>query len=149
MPKTTIIIFGLACVLIAACAGGLVPDDETHTSTLTPSPAPWEPTDGDEDLIRGEVFINDAQVLILESDPHQSLLSLSGALPTPCHQLRVLVPEPDDQDQIWVEVYSLSDPAEICIQVLEPLEVSIPLGEYSRGEYEVLVNGESIGSIKP
>lgn len=149
MPKTTKIVIGLACILISACAGGLVLDDETHPSTPTPSPAPWEPMDGDDNLIRGEVFINEAQILILESDQHQYQLSLSGALPTPCHQLRVLVPEPDDQDQIWVEVYSLSDPAEICIQVLEPFEVSIPLGEYSRGEYEVLVNGESIGSIKP
>jgi hypothetical protein len=117
---------------MAACGAGIMPDDETIKSRPTAS---------------GEAFVNESQIIVQENAPHQHLLRLSGALPTPCHQLRVLLPEPDELARIWVEVYSLSDPAEICIQVLEPFEASIPLGEFSPGEYEVLVNGDLIGSI--
>ena len=56
---------------------------------------------------------------------------------------------PDDNDQINVNVYSLVDPAEICIQVLEKFESNIPLGSYSSGNYTVLVNGEPVGEINP
>jgi hypothetical protein len=48
-----------------------------------------------------------------------------------------------------VNVYSLVDPAEICIQVLEKFESNIPLGSYSSGNYTVLVNGEPVGEINP
>lgn len=147
MPTYTRIILGLACIIMAACGAGIMPDDETIKSSPTASPAPWEPKIDDESLIRGEAFVNESQIIVQENAPHQHLLRLSGALPTPCHQLRVLLPEPDELARIWVEVYSLSDPAEICIQVLEPFEASIPLGEFSPREYEVLVNGDLIGSI--
>jgi hypothetical protein len=132
---------------MAACGAGIMPDDETIKSSPTASPALWDPEIDDESLIRGEAFVNESQIIVQENAPHQHLLRLSGALPTPCHQLRVLLPEPDELARIWVEVYSLSDPAEICIQVLEPFEASIPLGEFSPREYEVLVNGDLIGSI--
>lgn len=147
MPTYTRIILGLACIIMAACGAGIMPDDETIKSRPTASPALWDPEIDDESLIRGEAFVNESQIIVQENAPHQHLLRLSGALPTPCHQLRVLLPEPDELARIWVEVYSLSDPAEICIQVLEPFEASIPLGEFSPREYEVLVNGDLIGSI--
>ena len=147
MPTYTRIILGLACIIMAACGAGIMPDDETIKSSPTASPALWDPEIDDESLIRGEAFVNESQIIVQENAPHQHLRRLSGALPTPCHQLRVLVPEPDELARIWVEVYSLSDPAEICIQVLEPFEANIPLGEFSPGEYEVLVNGDLIGSI--
>ena len=105
--------------------------------------------DGDENLIRGEVFLNETQIILQEGHPQQNLLRLSGALPTPCHQIRVIIHEPDEQDQIHIEVFSLADPEDICIQVLESIEVNIPFGEFSSGEYEVFVNGESIGFITP
>lgn len=147
MPTYTRIILGLACIIMVACGAGIMPNDETIKSSPTASPALWDPEIDDESLIRGEAFVNESQIIVQENAPHQHLLRLSGALPTPCHQLRVLLPEPDELARIWVEVYSLSDPAEICIQVLEPFEASIPLGEFSPGEYEVLVNGDLIGSI--
>jgi hypothetical protein len=90
-------------------------------------------------------MISESELLVQESAPAQYTLFLSGTLPTPCHQLRVNVFEPNDKDQIKVEVYSLVDPAEICIQVLEPFEVNVPLGTYSSGTYELLVNDQLVG----
>lgn len=107
----------------------------------------YAPAPGDEALDRGSVFINSIDILLLESFPVQVKLQLSGDLPTPCHQLRVVVPLPDDQDQIQVEVYSLVDPEMICIQVLAPFDAQIPLGDFTQGSFSVLINGEVVGAI--
>ena len=146
----------IAALLLAACAGAVQPDapDEPISSdqdpgNAQPSPAAWEPAVGDENLMRGEAFIDSQDILVLESFPPQFNLALAGSLPTPCHQLRAVVSEPDAQNRIMVEVYSVVDPNEACIQVLEPFEVNIPLGSYSSGEFTVLVNNREIGQIKP
>lgn len=146
MLKKAYLLIGLMCIFAAAC-GAIPADDETNKSSPTATPGPWEPKEDDENLIRGEAFINESHIILQEDDSQPHLLILSGALPTPCHQLRVFIPEPDDQDRIHIEVYSLSDPGEICIQVLEPFEASIPFGEIPSGEYEVVVNGDSIGFV--
>ena len=149
MPRNTCILLGLLCILAAACGGVISADDDSNHPNPTATLGPWDPQDGDENLARGEAFVNEAQIILQEGEAHQHILRLTGALPTPCHQYRVIIPEPDDQDQIHIEVYSLSDPAEICIQVLEPFEANIPFAELPSGEYEVFVNGESIGFITP
>jgi len=96
---------------------------------------------------RGEVFIDTQEILILESFPLQFQLQVTGSLPTPCHELRAVVEEPDDQNQIRVDMYSLVDPDTVCAQVLEPFDVSLSLGSYPSGTYSVFVNGEKIGEI--
>jgi hypothetical protein len=74
---------------------------------------------------------------------------VEGSLPTPCHELRAVVSEPNAQNQIPVEMYSLVDPNVECIQMLEAFEADISLGSYSSGSYTVLVNGEEAGQINP
>ena len=132
-------------------AGSPSPDD-TAVSPPYPagdeSPLPaWYPAPGDENLKRGEAFIDSADILTLESFPLQFMLHLEGSLPTPCHQLRVEVGEPDAQNRIDVEVYSVSDPDEVCIQVLQSFEENIPLGSFPSGTYAVYVNGEKVGEF--
>jgi hypothetical protein len=103
----------------------------------------WAPQPGDEKLSRGETFINEQQILVMESYPPQFLLTLKGALPTPCHELRVAVNIPEEKQRVDVEVYSLVDPGEICIQVLEPFEAQVPLKGLTSGQYVVYVNGNN------
>ena len=98
---------------------------------------------------RGEVFIDSQEILILESFPLQFRLHVIGSLPTPCHELRAVVNEPDKQNDIQVQIYSLVDPDKVCIQVLEPFDVSLSLGSYASGSYTVFVNGEEVGEIAP
>jgi hypothetical protein len=138
-----IIVFSL---LLTACSELI---SQPTPAPGEPNSASWEPAAGDDLLIKGEVTLTKTELLALESFPVQYMLSLSGMLPTPCHRLRVAISEPDDNDQINVNVYSLVDPAEICIQVLEKFESNIPLGSYSSGNYTVLVNGEPVGEINP
>lgn len=137
-----------ACVDQAADSG---PDSPVHSSAEAgagaASPAPWQPAPSDKNLERGEVFLQSTDIRTLESLPPQFMLSLKGSLPTPCHQLRVQVSPPDAQNEIQVEVYSLVDPQEICIQMLQDFEVNIPLGSFASGRYQVVVNGEQVGEI--
>ncbi len=109
--------------------------------------SPLDPIPGEEKMVRGGVFIDSADVLLLESFPVQVTLKITGNLPTPCHTLRAKVSEPNENREIHVELYSLTDPGAICIQVLQPFETTIPLGSYESGEYTIYVNREEVGKV--
>ena len=91
------------------------------------------PVSIDKDFNRGPVFIDSTDIVLEESQPGQVQLVLTGNLPTPCHRLRVVTSDPDKDGQIDVEIYSVSDPEKMCIQVLSPFEAIIPLGDYTEG----------------
>lgn len=120
-------------------AGG-IPTNEAQLNPLFPQP-------GDEQLTRGEAFVNESGLLIRESFPPQIALSISGDLPTPCHQLRVAIETPDSENRISITVYSVVDSEMACIQVLEPFEEMVELGSFPSGHYSVWVNGEPAGEF--
>jgi inhibitor of cysteine peptidase len=105
------------------------------------------PQPQDSKFTRGEAYIDSTDLLIMESYPVQISLALKGSLPTPCNQLRVVANPPDDQNRIQVEVYSVVDPEQMCIQVLEAFEANIGLGSFPTGHYTVLVNGKQVGEF--
>ncbi|MGA1844676.1 MAG: hypothetical protein ACMUIS_08950 [bacterium] len=109
-----------------------------------PSQNSLDPQPGDEDLVRGSVYLRETEIYILESYPMQVKLGLKGDLPTPCHELRATVSEPDGQNRIMVELYSLVDPGLACAQVLDPFDVTVSLGSFTEGAYTVWVNGEKV-----
>jgi hypothetical protein len=149
-------------ILITACTPALepalppseLPPDAAVTSpptdtstTQEPMPDPLLPQPGDSKLTRGNVFIEEAGLVIRESYPPQISLNLSGELPTPCHQLRAKVNEPDVNNKINVDVYTVVDPDLMCTQVLKPFSESVDLGTFPSGHYSVWVNGESVGEF--
>jgi hypothetical protein len=152
--------------VIGACTQVPMPDPSpVHDPTETLSPGvpvtsppedgspprtpemPFAPQPGDADLTGGEVFLNQTELLIRESFPPQIALTLRGDLPTPCHQLRVDVQEPDAENKIEIDLYSVFDPDEVCAQVLEPFDESIELGTFPSGHYTVWVKGEMVGEF--
>jgi len=120
---------------------------QNGSAPVETSDIPFAPRPDDTNLSRGNVFLNESELLIRESFPPQITLSLSGDLPTPCHELRVDVQEPDSENKINVEVYSVVDPNHVCIQVLEPFQENIDLGTFPGGHYTVRVNGERAGGF--
>lgn len=156
--KLLLLIFAL---WIASCApvqggtpepGTLPPDTAVTSPPLDGTPAepatdPFAPQPGDSALIRGNVFVQETDLLIRESFPPQIALTLRGELPTPCHQLRVQTGEPDTDNRIHVEVYSVVNPDLACIQVVEAFEANINLGTFPTGHYSVWVNGEPAGEF--
>jgi hypothetical protein len=122
------------------------PPQPNSTPIGTPD-MPFAPQPDDTNLSRGNVFINESSLVIRESFPPQISLSLSGDLPTPCHELRVDIEEPDAENKINVAVYSVVDPDQVCIQVLEPFQANIDVGIFPSGHYTVWVNEEMMGEF--
>jgi len=76
----------LACALAGACTPGVI-----RVGNPPSVNNPYPPQTGDAAFTRGEVFLNAAHVLVMESYPLQFALVLNGDLPTPCHQLRAVI----------------------------------------------------------
>ncbi len=103
------------------------------------------PADGDEDLERRDLELDQQELMIMESYPVQISLHIAGNLSTPCHQLRVKIPAANEEGEIYIEVYSVVHPEEVCPQVLEPFEENIPVGTFGEQGYTFFVNGEKVG----
>jgi inhibitor of cysteine peptidase len=104
--------------------------------------------DDEKEMTRGPVFIDETEIVILESFPVQIEIVVRGALPTPCASLEWVVEDPDDRGRIMVEAFSLQDSTLDCIQVLQELEERLPIGSYSEGSYSVWLNGELVGEFE-
>lgn len=147
----------LFLMFAAACAplpGNTAGPDTAVTSppedampTNEPHANPFSPKPGDKNLTRGNVFINEASLVIRESYPPQVSLSIGGDLPTPCHQLRVEITSPDQENKIMVEAYSVVNPDMACTQVIKPFQEYIDIGTFPSGHYSVWVNGERAGEF--
>ena len=140
--KIGLIVILVLAILISAC-GGL--PNKGNGPVLPPN----EQGTPSENLVRGEVYINEAQVLILESYPVQIMLNVKGELATPCDMLRVEVASPNDDNEIHVEMYSEVDFLVSCIAKTEPFEenVSVPMAGAADGDYTVWLNGEKVGEF--
>jgi hypothetical protein len=139
-------------ILLALAGCSLLPTDpdagdEPATNETPVFKTSFDPQPGDTKLDKGNVFIDSIDILVLESYPLQFNLILRGSLPTPCHQLRVEVQQPDAQNQIQISAYSVVDTTLMCIQVLKEFEITIPLGSFPTGHYTVWVNGEKAGEL--
>lgn len=123
--KMLLIIVSLV-IFLAGCAPG------TATSTTAP--------------IREAVYISSSELLIMESYPVQVSLHITGDLPTPCHTFHFAVAAPDAENRIYVTVWSVSNQAAMCTQVLEPFDesISVSMEGAAEGTYSVWLNGEMV-----
>ena len=130
----------LLAFLLAACGGAA---DQPIAST-TPTPSTTAPAAIPDNA--GPVFVETTDILLIESFPVQVALHVSGNLPTPCHQPVWEVE--DDGTTIAVRLASVTEPDVLCAQVVEPFEVSIPLGDFESGTRVVTLNGAEIGDFE-
>lgn len=144
-PVTFIVLITL--LVLPGCAPS--PDSPGANEPATePAQGDYIPNPSDASLLRGEVFLDSVSLLTLEIYPPQFMLNLKGSLPTPCHHLRIAVSPPDASNKVAVDVYSVTNPDEICAQVLEPFEVNYSLGSYPQGTYSLWVNGEMVAEFQ-
>lgn len=155
--KKTAMIFAALLLVLSACGAGDEPSypNPSHSYPNPSYPNPSEPAGhdiapkpSDVGLLRGEVYLDSTDLLTMESYPLQFMLVLGGNLPTPCHRLRAVVSPPDAENRINVEVYSVANPDEICIQALEGFDANIPLGSFPAGSYTLWVNGEMVAEFQ-
>lgn len=107
----------LACLaLVLAAVAGLAQTPGAKIAVTDFSPKPE-----DAKKMRGAALVERWNVAA-------GKLELAGNLPTPCHELRVKLPEkPGAGGELAVEAYSVFDPRSICAQMLRPFTVSIAL----------------------
>lgn len=123
----------------------LAPAASIPASTSTPSP--YSPAPGDEKLQRANVLLDAKNIISTKSIPPQISLRVSGALPTPCHKLRIQIAAPNTQNEIRASVYSVVDSSAMCVQMITPFDASMPLENLSRGTYSMWVNDQPIGQV--
>ena len=138
MKKITILLISLL-LLGAACGDGddaaspndtVTSDDPTTTTTLPPNRT--EP---------GPAFVDSVELLLMESYPVQVMAVVEGTLPNPCHTLTWEHSEPDTDGRITLDIISLFDPNEECIEMIEEFAENIPVGAFESGGYILVVNG--------
>jgi hypothetical protein len=106
------------------------------------------PKPADQILKKGTAEVTTAQVIQLPTDPPQYVVHITGDTPTPCHKLRVSVDVSKNDNRVVMESYSVFDPKVICLQMVQPFEVTVPLGKLPVNDYTVWLNGQQVGEIK-
>ena len=104
---------------------------------------PWQ----QKRLTHTGTYLISAALMIQGGSPPHLFPSLKGNLPTPCHMLRIEVNPPDAANRIMLEVNSLTDPNEMCAELLKPFEMNIDLGGFPAGHYSIDVNGRQVGEF--
>lgn len=136
--RKTVLLLVVALAVVASGLGiawaALSDDPAADDTTTTTRP-------GAPGVVRGPVYIDSVELLLLESYPVQVRALVKGSLPTPCHQLVWDLSDPDASGRIVLDVYSNADADSVCAQVLEPFEQSIDIGSFTGGSYVLVVDG--------
>lgn len=169
-----LILFILIAIALVACSGAVstepvtIQDNNLESDLNIPGPDPSEiidsisefpPVDRVEEPLEVDIpsvgkvggtpaIIDLAEIVLLEESPSGYGLRITGTIPTPCHELKVDVEDPDDDDQIQVEVYSLSKPGEVCIQIIEEFDKIVPLEIFNPDRNQLWVIGEQVIRIE-
>jgi len=109
---------------------------------------PYAPLPGDKNLQTDKVYLDLSEIQTTSPFPPEYQVALRGSLPTPCHSLRVEIKPPDEQNNIYIEVYSVADPNAVCAQVLQSFDVAVPLKNLIPVLYKVWLNGNQIAEIE-
>jgi len=108
---------------------------------------PYSPKLGDEKLTRGAVTIDKVTSATARATG-ETVLSITGTLPTPCHELRLRIPATTSPDGlIRIEAWSVTDPDRMCAQVLHPFSVHVPVRVAA--DSKITINGKAYDSIRP
>jgi hypothetical protein len=149
MKRTLPLVFSL---LLASCAALQPAPPETATPSapyiIQQEENPYAPKLEDVSLKQDGVTLTSVSLSErYDLTPIRAELHLLGSMPSVCSELRIKVNRPNEQYQIIVEAYSLSDLQQNCENVFQQFKVSLLLGEYSPGQYTVWVNDNLAGTL--
>jgi hypothetical protein len=120
------ILIGSLILVVAIAKVGATDDDDDQVS--------------DGDRLVELVTVENVEVNIAESYPVQVFVRVTGYLPDPCWEAQTPTIS-QDGNRFEIEIYAERDPDEVCAQVIQDYEETIPLGTMDPGNYVVSVNG--------
>jgi len=88
-----------------------------------------------------------SEIIVKESYPMQVEVIAKGDLPTPCHEIRYEVADPDENKAIHISIYSEIEVGKICAEMLEAFEISILVGDFEEVGYSIWINDYEIGGF--
>lgn len=96
-----------------------------------------------------DISIESSSVALAKSQPPQVMVNFDYFPPTTCHELRVEVSGPDEQNEIHLKAYGVIGKDQVCtlMALTTPLNASLNLGSFPSGHYTVLLNGDPIGEF--
>jgi len=133
------------------------PSSTLSSKEVIPTPTPLKippvstdmlPKPADQILNQGIAEVNSAEVVQLQANPPKYVVHIKGSTPTPCHKLRVSVVISKGDNHVVMEAYSVFDPKVICLQVIQPFDVTVPLDKLPVNDYTVWLNDQQVGEIK-
>ena len=100
-------------------------------------------------LLRDKAYVDYAHSYLMVSKdfPTKVEAVIVGWLPNPCHILQISVGSFSTANTINIQVYSLYDPSQVCVDLLQPFKSVVSLGSFGKGLYTVVVNGTKIGEF--
>lgn len=141
----------LTAILLTSCIAAPTAEPTPTAAPpyrITPDENPFEPKL--EDIGRQTATVTITSVLLSERyefSPVRSAISFVGYMPSVCNELRVEISPPDEEYNVFIEVYSLINPNVQCDNVFQQFETTILLGMYSPGRYSVWVNDSLVGDF--
>lgn len=148
MKKSTFLFLG---ILLSACIAQPTPESTPTVGVpfvIKSADNPYEPRPEDINMqIGGVVLTSLGLAEQAGSNPVRVNLNLLGSLPRACNELRINIADPNEQYQIFVEVYSLVNANVECENVFQQFEATVLLGVYSKGRYTVWVNNGLVGNF--
>ena len=141
-PFKSILAVLLSLALLSACGAKATPFTLQFDNPYAPQP-------GDSNLMAGDITVDSSSVFIAKSQPPQVMVNFAYFQPTPCHQLRVEVNGPDEQNQISLKAYAVAEKDKPCalMALATPLQASLNLGRLPAGYYTIILNGNQIGEL--
>lgn len=146
-----LLIFGLA-LLVAACGStDANPARPAPTGPVVigqpPTPDPAEPAiDPDGSWVTGPAFVSDVDVVQLGDG--RVRFTVTGDLPTPCHEAMIDVGAVESDFRLNLEVWSRTGADEVCVQVLAPFSITAEVGGLVGGTYSVAMGGKEITTVE-
>lgn len=145
-------VFFLLALILSACA---VQATQESTPAIISAPFvlkqeenPYAPKIEDLGLKQDSMVITSISLSErYDFTPLRAELHVLGSMPSVCSELRIKVNPPNNEYQINIEIYSVTDIKLNCENVFQQVDTSILLGLYSAGQYTVWVNENYVGSI--
>jgi hypothetical protein len=147
--KRTVLLF--LTLILSACAAQPTQAPKPTVGApfvITQEENPYEPKIEDVSMKQDSVIFTSLGLSErFDLTPIRTELHILASMPSVCSELRIKVNPPNNNYQINIEIYSVTNQKLNCENVFQQIDTTILLGAYSAGQYTIWVNDTLVGSM--